>query len=177
MSRKLLMVAALAVIALPVATAHAQMGFGAAAGLSAPMGDFKNGVDAGYHVTGILNFSAPLAPVGFRGEVSFNQFSFKSSAGLGTDAKDNILSGTANAVVSTPGMMGFYGIGGIGMYRGSCSGCGVTTDAENKFGFNAGAGFKFGLTGFSAFVEARYHSISTTGGTTAFVPVSFGLIF
>jgi hypothetical protein len=177
MSRKLLMVAALAVIALPVATAQAQLGFGAAAGLSAPMGDFKDGVDMGYHLTGIVNFSAPLAPVGFRGEVSFNQFNFKSSVGLGADAKDNILSGTANAVVSTPGMMGLYGIGGIGMYRGSCSGCGIATDAENKFGFNAGAGFKFGLSGFSAFVEARYHSISTEGSRTSYVPVSFGITF
>jgi hypothetical protein len=177
MSRKMLMVAALAVIALPVATAQAQIGFGAAAGLSAPMGDFKDVVDAGYHLTGIVNFSAPLAPVGFRGEVSFNQFNIKSTAGLGTSAKDNILSGTANAVISTPGMMGLYGIGGLGMYRGSVSCTGCTSDATTKVGFNAGAGFKFGLSGFAAFVEARYHSISTEGTRTNFVPVSFGITF
>jgi opacity protein-like surface antigen len=177
MSRKLLMVAALAVVALPVATAQAQVGFGVAAGLSAPMGDFKDAVDAGYHLTGIVNFSAPLAPIGFRGEVSFNQFNFKSGIGFPADAKDNILSGTANAVVSAPGMMGIYGIGGLGLYRGSCSWCGVSSTSENKVGFNVGAGFKFGLSGFAAFVEARYHHISTTGGSTSFVPVSFGLTF
>jgi hypothetical protein len=176
MSRKLLMVAALAVLTLPVAQARAQLGFGAAAGLSAPMGDFKKGSDAGYHVTGILNFAAPLAPVGFRGEVSFNQFAAKGSSSI----KTNLVSGTANVVFSPPGM-GLYGIGGLGMYHASCSGCTFTTTSQNKVGFNAGAGFKFGLTGFSAFVEARYHTFSNGsnngGGSTAFVPVSFGVIF
>ena len=177
MSRKLLMVAALAVIALPVATAQAQLGFGAAAGLSAPMGDFKDAVDAGYHLTGIVNFSAPLAPVGFRGEVGWNSFAFKSGPGVPADAKTNILSGTANAVVSTPGMMGLYGIGGLGMYRFSCSGCGAGATTTSKVGFNAGAGFKFGLSGFSAFVEARYHTVSTDVTRTNFVPLSFGITF
>jgi hypothetical protein len=176
MSRKLLMVAALAAIALPVATARAQMGFGAAAGLSAPMGSFKDAVDAGYHVTGIVNFAAPLAPIGFRGEVSFNQFNFKSSPLGPSNAKENIVSGTANVVVSPPGM-GLYGIGGLGIYHSSASCSGCSSNSLNKVGFNAGAGFKFGLTGFSAFVEARYHHTTTAGGTTAFVPISFGLIF
>ena len=173
MSRKLFAVAALAVFALPMSAAHAQVGFGAAAGLSAPMGTFKDAVNSGYHVTGLVNVSAPLAPVGFRGEVSFNQFGAKG----GLDSKANILSGTANAVLSAPGMMGIYGIGGIGMYRTSvsCTGCG--SNSNTNFGFNAGAGFKFGLTGFSAFVEARYHHVSTSGGSTAFVPISFGLLF
>src|SRR4051794_36104086 len=101
MSRKLLTVVALAVFTIPAA-AHAQLGFGAAAGLSSPMGDFGKGSDAGYHLTGIVSVSAPLAPVGFRGEASFNQFAAKSPSTV----KSNILSGTANAVVSLPGMMG-----------------------------------------------------------------------
>src|SRR3954463_1783975 len=177
MSRKLLIVAALAAAVLPAAPAQAQMGFGAAAGLSAPTGDFGNAVSSGYHLTGILNFSAPLAPVGARVEASFSQFGFKSGVGVPSDAKENILSGTANAVVSPPGLMGVYGIGGLGMYRlsTSCSACG--SNSESKFGFNIGGGYKFGLTGFSAFVEARFHSIATTGGNTTMIPISFGLIF
>ena len=38
-----------------------------------------------------------------------------------------------------------------------------------------GGGFRFPLTGFSAYVEARYHSINNT--SIRFVPVSFGLVF
>jgi hypothetical protein len=184
MSRKLLVVAALAAFALPAASAQAQLGFGVAAGLSAPTGDFGKSFSSGYHVTGLVNVSAPLAPVGFRGEVTFNQFGVKSGTGAPSDLKANILAGTANAVVSTPGMMGFYGIGGLGIYHhsGSCSGC--TSNSTNKFGYNAGAGFKFGLSGFSAFVEARYHTFSgdkdpITGIAPKFswIPVSFGVTF
>jgi outer membrane protein with beta-barrel domain len=178
MSRKLLMVAALSVLALPVTAAHAQMGFGVAAGLSAPMGDFKDAVDAGYHLTGMLTFAAPLAPVGLRVEGSFNEFNFKST--VISDAKERILSGTANAVISTPGMMGFYVIGGLGEYHVTAS-CSAGCDGSiNKFGFNGGAGFKFGLSGFSAFVEARYHTFdsgSNNAGRISYVPVSFGVTF
>jgi hypothetical protein len=186
MSRKLSIVAAVAAFALPVATAHAQLGFGVAAGLSSPTGDFGKAVDAGYHVTGLVNVSAPLAPVGFRGEVSFSQFNFKSSTGFGSSAKSNVVAGIANAVVSTPGMMGLYGIGGLGMYHLSSSGitcAGCSSSSSNKIGFNAGAGFKFGLSGFSAFVEARYHRFSngtSNGvdlGTTSWIPISFGVTF
>jgi hypothetical protein len=185
MSRKLLVVAALAAFVLPAASAQAQLGFGVAAGLSAPTGDFGKSFSSGYHVTGLVNVSAPLAPVGFRGEVTFNQFGVKSGTGAPSDLKANILAGTANAVVSTPGMMGFYGIGGLGIYHNSssCSAC-SGSPTSNKIGFNAGAGFKFGLSGFSAFVEARYHTFSAdkdpVTGTTpklSWIPVSFGVTF
>ncbi len=173
MSRKLFTVAALAVFALPLSVANAQVGFGVSAGLTQPMGTFKDAVNSGYNVSGLVNISAPLAPIGFRGEVSFDQFGAKGT----TDTKANILSGVANAVVSMPGMMGIYGIGGLGMYRTSVSCTGCPSNSNSNLGFNAGAGFKFGLTGFAAFVEARYHHVNTSGGSTSFVPISFGLLF
>jgi hypothetical protein len=74
MSRKLLTVAVLMVFAVPVATAEAQIGYGVAAGLSVPTGDFGKVADAGYHLTGLVTFSAPLAPVGLRVEGSFSEF-------------------------------------------------------------------------------------------------------
>jgi hypothetical protein len=176
MSRKLLTVAALAVFALPLATtaAHAQMGYGVAAGLSAPMGDFGKLVDAGYHATGMLTFSAPLAPVGLRVEGSFNEFNYKSTILPG--AKSRLLSATANAVVSSPGILGPYLIGGLGIYSASCSGA-CSSSSSSKVGFNGGGGFKFGLGGFSAFLEARYHYIPVSGSSTSFIPVSFGVTF
>src|SRR5258708_23664217 len=123
MSRKLLTVAALTLLALPVATSHAQLGYGVAAGLSAPTGDFGKSVDAGYHLTGIVTFSAPLAPVGLRVEGSFNEFNYKST--ILANAKARLLSGTANVVFSSPGILGPYLIGGLGLYNASAppSGC------------------------------------------------------
>src|SRR5437016_3003139 len=131
MSRKLLTAAALAVFALPMA-AHAQMGYGVAAGLSAATGDFGKLVDAGYHVTGILTFSAPLAPVGARVEGSFNEFNYKSTILSG--AKARLLSATANAVFSSPGIMGPYLIGGLGIYNASTSCSGCTSSSSSKVG-------------------------------------------
>jgi hypothetical protein len=52
MSRKLLTVAALAVCALPLATARAQLGYGVSARLSAHTGSLGNSVDVGYNVNG-----------------------------------------------------------------------------------------------------------------------------
>jgi hypothetical protein len=182
MSRKLLTAATLAVFALPAATAQAQIGYGVAAGLSAPRADFGSVADAGYHLTGLMTFSAPLAPVGLRVEGSFSEFNYKSA--LPTSAKARLLSTTANAVLSTPGLMGPYFIGGLGIYRAS-SVCSTCSTSSTKPGFNGGGGFRLGLSGFSAFLEARYHyvpgaSAPTPGGvknSTQFIPISFGLTF
>jgi opacity protein-like surface antigen len=53
-------------------------------------------------------------------------------------------------------------------------------DAENtqtKFGLNAGAGLRFQLTGFSTFIEARWHTIFTEGKNAQVVPISVGITF
>ncbi|HEY9429074.1 MAG TPA: outer membrane beta-barrel protein [Gemmatimonadaceae bacterium] len=53
-------------------------------------------------------------------------------------------------------------------------------DAENtqtKFGLNGGAGLRFQLTGFSTFIEARWHTIFTEGNNTQMVPISVGITF
>lgn len=175
MSRKLLTAAALAVLAFPAATARAQIGYGVAAGLSAPTGDFGKTNEAGYHLTGILRFSAPLAPVGMRVEGTYSEFNYKNT--FLASAKARILSATANAVFSSPGIMGPYLIGGLGIYNASTSCSGCNSNGSSKVGFNGGGGFSFGLSGFSAFLEARYHYIPVSGGSTAFIPISFGLTF
>jgi hypothetical protein len=173
MSRKLWTVAAVAAFALPLATANAQkLGFGASAGLAAPMGDFGDIAQSGYNLTGLVTLSAPLAPISGRAEVSYAAFSGK---GFASGINQTMTSGTVNAVVSTPGMMGLYAIGGLGMYKPGCdNGC---TAADAKIGFNGGAGYKMGLAGFSAFVEARYHTVSFSGGSTNWIPVVFGITF
>jgi len=184
MSWKLLTAAALAACALPAATARAQIKYGLAGGLSAPEGDFGRGVDGGYHVTGLVAVGAPVVPIGLRVEGSFSEFDHK--AGLGsTSAKTRLLYATANAVLTSPGIVAPYLIGGIGIYHASavCSSC---TTSSTKSGFNGGVGFRLGLAGFSAFVEARYHYIPgannpTNGGvkgsSTQFIPISFGVQF
>jgi hypothetical protein len=184
MSLKLLTAATVAVLAVPCSIARAQVAVGVAAGYSAPMGDFGKVADAGYHVTGLMSVSAPLVPIGLRVEGSFSQFNYNSSFSS-TSASARILSATANAVFSSPGVVAPYVIGGLGIYNASASCSGCSSSSSSKVGYNGGAGFRFGLGGMSAFLEARYHYVpggsnATTGGaksSTQFIPISFGLTF
>lgn len=181
MTRKLSMIAALALLAVPAASAHAQLGFGAAAGVTAPVGDFRNAAESGYHVTGLVTVGIPLLPVGGRLEGSFSEFNYKNTT---NSAKARIVSGTANVVLSTPGFIGPYLIGGIGAYHSTaeCSGC---STSSTKVGYNGGGGLQLGLAGISVFVEARYHYVPgandpTNGGvksSTQFIPLSVGVTF
>lgn len=183
MFRKASTLATLVVLALPF-TARAQAGFGVAAGYSAPNGDFGKVVEGGYHITGLVKVSAPLMPIGARFEGTFSEFKYKNSPPSTSDAKARILSATANATYSMSGILGPYLIAGVGIYRATAE-CDQCTTSSTKGGYNAGLGFKWGLSGFSAFVEARIHYIPgpsdpTNGGTnssTRFIPVTFGLVF
>ena len=75
--------------------------------------------------------------------------------------------------------MGPYAIAGLGIYNtnSSCSGC--ASNSNSNVGINGGGGFRFGLGGFSAFVEARYHYVPGKNGNpkTTFVPITFGVTF
>ena len=54
---------------------------------------------------------------------------------------------------------------------------GDDSNSQTKFGLNAGAGFRFQLTGFATFVEARWHTIFTEGKNAQMVPISVGITF
>jgi opacity protein-like surface antigen len=172
---------ALALLVLPLVASRAQIGYGVAAGASAPLGDFGKAVESGYHLTGLVTLGIPLAPVGGRLEGSFSEFNYKNVA---NGAKARILSATANGTLSTPGIVGPYFIGGIGVYRATAE-CSTCTTSSTKVGFNGGGGMKIGIGALSVFAEARYHYIGgasdpTNGGvksSTQFIPLSFGLTF
>lgn len=170
-------IALLSAVLPAVAVAQASTSFGVAAGASLPVGNFGDAVSTGYHAMAMLNISAPLAPVGFRIDGMFNEFNLK---GGGSD-KDrvfavtgNVLLNTGSAVVASP-----YLIGGGGWYHNSLnynSVFGNGTSTDNQFGFNLGAGLRIPLTGFSAFIEARYHKM-LGNSDVQFIPITFGINF
>lgn len=171
-------IAILSVAAPAAARAQASTSFGVAAGASVPVGSYGDAVSTGYNAMAMLNVSAPLVPVGFRLDGMFNEFNLK---GGGSD-KDrvfavtgNVLLHTGSALVASP-----YLIGGGGWYHESLSfndplfGSGSSTD--NQFGVNIGAGLRIPLTGFSAFIEARYHKM-LGNSSVQFIPITFGINF
>ena len=174
--------AAIAVAALGFASsAHAQIPsvvkpvrLGVSLGAAIPTGDFGSVVNTGYNATGSVALQPPALPIGFRIDAAFNQFGFKQGGG-----NANVFGVTGNALVNIiPGpALGAYAIGGAGYYHESLSGTIDNGTPQNHFGFNIGAGLNIPLTGFNAFIEARYNRISENGGSTSFVPVTVGVLF
>lgn len=147
---------------------------GVSLGAAIPTGDFGSAVNTGYNATGSLALQPVGLPLGFRIDAAFNQFGVKSGGG-----NANIFDVTGNALVNViPGpALGAYVIGGVGYYHESLSGTVLSGSPENHFGFNVGGGLNIPLTGFDAFIEARYHRVSENGGSTSFVPVTVGVLF
>ena len=185
MARRLLALTALALgLAAPVA-AHAQSPFrlGLSIGPSFTAGDMGDTQEWGYHIGGSISGRPMLSPIGLRGEVMYHAFTGKEvDAPLGTFEYDDasVLAGILNVEAGMSGVgLRPYFVGGVGYYNFD-PGAG---DSEGKFGLNGGVGISFGLAGFSAFAEARYHRIfvdeDADGNTPdiSFIPVSFGVRF
>lgn len=171
--RRSLAVAALLVGSLIAAPeARAQMSLSVAAGASLPMGDRGDGLEMGYNASVGLGFKPLLVPVGLRIEGMFNSFGFEGA----TDGSYRVMALIANATVSGPAMP-VYLIGGLGMYNGKAKIGNVSGDAETDLGINIGGGFNLPLTGFSTFVEARYHHIMSDPGSFGMLPITVGLRF
>jgi opacity protein-like surface antigen len=160
------------------APAYAQTSFSVAAGASVPVGTTSDGYNMGYAAILGIGIKPPLSPLGLRLEGMLNSMETKNPTFAGFKAL-RTLAGVANVTLSgvgTPLPMGYL-IGGVGMYAqqatDACATC--STDTETDLGFNVGAGINFPLTGFSTFLEARFHYISDT--KQKFVPITFGLKF
>lgn len=183
---KLVAVAAIAVSSAAVAGAQGvtsatkPFSLGFSGGASIPTGDLSNFVNTGYNVGGHFGLGTPALPISFRGDVNYDNFGAKGSG----NSNAHTWSYTANAVYEVPTMTGVrpYIIGGIGGFTpGSSSTSGGTTysaSTSTKFGFDVGGGLTIPLSGFNAFVEARYNRFNNDGGgSTSFVPITFGVMF
>lgn len=159
-------------------------------GASVPLGDFADGAEVGFHVGGFVGFRlSETSPLKLRAEVAWNRFGVKEGAfddgediDVDIDGSASILGITGNVVYTagTQSQARPYFMGGAGVYRLKVSAEAFgfeISDSQTKFGFNAGAGVEFPLSGFTSFVEARFHSVMTDESSTNFVPISFGVRF
>lgn len=178
MMKRLMLGAAVVGLSLVAApAARAQVGVGVSAGLSMPTGDFGKSFKSGYSVNGLIGFTMPMSPIGFRGEVGYNSWDGKS--GISNGATATSLSGTANVVLQVPGMIAAkpYLIAGLGEHRMKVDAGALGNATETKLGWNVGGGLNFGLGTLATMVEARYVTVNTSGGSTHYVPVTFGIMF
>ena len=179
-------VTALAALLLSASASSAQsskaISLGISAGAAIPAGDFADFYTTGYNGTASLMFRSIGSPIGLRIDGMYNKLSVKDDAtisvpGFGFVDAAIISGANANLVYNLAGTgMTPYLIGGGGIYNVKLDiDDGDSPDSDNKFGVNGGIGAAFPLSGFSAFIEARYHHIFTDNSSTQFIPVTFGI--
>ena len=182
MRNKIVLLGSTLAIALAAGSAEAQkpFSFGIAGGVSMPQGKYGDIAGNGYHATAALGLGLPLVPVGLRIEGSYNRFALSDEmeAVVGESGSWSLASATANLTYSLPlpaVVLSPYVIAGAGMYMGNCSmdNC----DSQSDLGYNAGVGLKFKALVFSAYAEARYHSVQTEGESTNYMPITIGFMF
>ncbi|HWR81994.1 MAG TPA: outer membrane beta-barrel protein [Candidatus Deferrimicrobium sp.] len=158
---------------------------------NAPEG-FKESFNSGYH--GLVGIGYKLGP-GFQlvGKAEYHKFSSDLSGFPGVDGGDAnvwLFGGDGRLALGLPvapikpfGLLGF----GLATIDQSDFSGPVTLiaaipesypDKQSKLYYNFGAGveFKFGPA-VNLFVQGRYVSVSSEGGSTGFVPVTVGLKF
>jgi opacity protein-like surface antigen len=171
---------------------------GIAVGASVPVSDFADDVKAGAHAMALLQYEPAQGIWGVRGEFSYHRSDYTDEflldvGALPDDELHNAVShlGATALLVGArrDGAMTPYLLGGLGAYRltvSRTSGSSSLSESENGFGFNGGAGVRFGRNaGF--FIEARYHQFSITPeagpgelevkSTYRMIPVTIGVRF
>jgi hypothetical protein len=145
---------------------------GISLGAAIPTGDFGDIYQTGYNGTLSLGFQSAGSPIGIRLDGMYNKFPDRSDLVI-SRPDYRIIGGSANLVYALPGVgIRPYLIGGGGYYGQKAD----VEDAEtfSDFGLNGGIGASFQLSGFSTFIEARYHHIFSEEATQ-FIPVTFGI--
>ena len=169
-------------------------------GVTFPSGsDLSNISKRGWNAGALIALGAPAFPLSFRLDGQWhhlptNTQSFPDVGSRSTDLR--IIDGTADFeyTVGKPTTSSLYFIGGVGFYK--LRGRNVTTPGNvnggtdstftrsaTKFGWNAGVGIRARLTGYTVFIESRYHVVShghevdVTGSTKAlhFIPIDIGI--
>ena len=192
---KRFLLCSLAVAAITATPAAAQgvplTKFGIMGGWATPYGTLKDYANSGWDAGVTLQIGAPLVPVSFRIDATYNLMNGKTLT-VGAATLDNdftVWTATGNVVWVLIGKAlptKFYIIGGIGYYNVqqkvnvTAPVAANSTITSSKFGYNAGLGVRF----TKLFVEARWNSVNggltnSSGGTETleFIPITVGFMF
>ena len=154
--------------------------FGIGGGLVMPTGDYKTADKLGFLVGADATYWLMGAPVGIRVEGQYSQTSHKN----GVDGNTKIIGGMGEVVYAfgtNKDQVRPYILGGIGIFNVKVTSPSFGIDTSvTKVGFGGGAGlaFKLGAGGTRFFVEGKFVSVSTGGGSnTTFLPIRAGFRF
>jgi len=154
--------------------------FGIGGGLVMPTGDYKTADKMGWLVGADATYWLMGAPVGIRLDAQYSQTSHKN----GVDGNSKIIGGMGELVYAfgtNKAQVRPYILGGIGLFNVKVTSPSFGIDTSvTKVGFGGGAGlaFKMGAGGTRFFVEGKFVSVSTGGGSnTTFLPIRAGFRF
>lgn len=165
-----------------VAQAQAGLSLGLGAGAVVPTGSMADLNSTGWTGQAALRVKPAVSPLGFQVDAFYTRLGLENDL----DGHSRMIGGTANAVFAFPSaaVARPYLIGGVGVYNGKTTIDDLgSSDAETKFGANAGAGFDLKLGSASLYAEGRFHAIfnaavdvETLEETTAYmIPLTVGL--
>jgi len=160
-----------------MAQAVGSLRWGVNAGVLLPMGTYGDGDKMGF-VGGLgATYWLPAGSIGVRGDLSYAQTSHDG----GISGNTKIIGGMASLVyalnpASAPARVMITG--GVGMYNVKVD-VGGTSGSETKIGFGGGAAvaFKMGTGSTRLVLGSRFTSVSTSGSSITFLPITVGLSF
>lgn len=176
-----LMLAALAApVALSAQAPAKPVTFGVSAGLSLPTGEFSEARNSGYTLAGHAYFKPVSLPiVRLRADMVYDDWDLKEF-----DSKTRSIAIVGNAVYDFPAqstsLVHPYVLVGLGVFSFNTlalPGALQQRASDTNLGVQLGGGLAFHLSGFSTFAEAKLVSVYGEGGTTRYVPVTFGVRF
>ena len=175
-----LLAVALLVVAARPAMAQGNLRYGVSAGLLMPMGDYNTIDKLGFVGGAGATYWLAGQPIGIRGDLSYSQTSHDEAVTVAGHTK--IIGGMASVVyalnpASAPARIMLTA--GLGFYNVKVDVTGGGSASESKIGFGGGAAvaFKMGTGSTRLVVGTRFTSVSTTGGSTTFLPITVGLSF
>jgi len=145
-----------------------------------PRGALDDFYGNGWNVTGSVGWHPTESSFGVRFDATYDRLNGQSfPAGSANELADaSVLAGLAEVTLRVPRALGLnpYIVGGGGVYRFNDYGV-EDAEASTEFGWNVGAGLRFGWGFTSLFVESRYMSVGTPGERATYVPIILGITF
>jgi hypothetical protein len=169
-----MLVAFLALAAVPAARAQGPIALGIGGGVTVPRDRLETTTERGYHGLLTLRLGVPLIPVHARLDAMHARF---GAGPLSEDGRFDVSAVSANLGydVVPLAVASVYVVAGAGYYWTSWEATGA--ERLRRAGWNAGLGVRLSLGGTQLFGEARYHSIRADGGEVHVVPLTVGLFF
>ena len=154
--------------------------FHVAGGLVLPTGDFGDGFKTGFQGLGGVNFGLSGLPFairvdGFYGQNNVDEDAVGPCDGCKTKFFGGLVGGQYNIGGGTSPVHPYI-LAQVGMTNAKFTASGFS-DSETKFTFGGGAGLMFGMGSAHVFVEGKYLSVQTSGGSTSKIPILVGVQF